>query len=295
MNNQAAPPGYTVVKDGKRVIVVKAELEQELRPLMTRSFGELAGRPDARKVATGRAVPVHIPVEGGSRRIFIRPYAHGGLLARFMGRDFRNPSRAFRELAVSHSAQSSSLPIPPLVGITAEQMANGRWRMEAWSWWIPNATALSLCLPSLPADGAARRELMAAVARALKVCHDAGLVHRDLNSRNIVVERVPNAWEVRVIDLDGASMDPPLSWNSRLGQLKRLFRSFAKENVLPRHLSMPEFAAFVRTYSKGAISERALASFLASCRRTAYLHSVPRRMLAILRPLFPGNRKRRGA
>lgn len=280
MNNQAVPPGYTAIQEGSRTRVVKAELEQQLRELMTKPFEELVNQAGAQRVSTGRAGPIHLPAPGTSEHVLVRPYAHGGLLGQMRGREFSDPARAYRELAVCHKAQELNLPVSSPIGLTTQRLSNGKWHMEAWSWWITNATALSLHLPQLAGDTDAKRELMAAVAGTLKHGHDAGLLHGDLNARNIIVEQggkdegEPVYWKISVVDLDKAELVPSLTTEQRQSQIKRLFRSLVKERVIPKHLTHAEFGAFIHAYFGDALTEVQRNNFLKSCRRTVFWHSL---------------------
>jgi len=159
--------------------------------------------------------------------------------------------------------------------------------MEAWSWWMPDAIALSLCLPSL-SDPAEKRHLLRAVADAFKRCHDSGLMHADPNSRNIVAERVPGGWRVTVIDLDKAAFVPRIDATDRDAQLSRLYRSLVKEGVIPVFLSPAEFAAgLVHPYHKhgNSITDAELARFMSRCRREVFWHSISWKIQALRRRL----------
>jgi 3-deoxy-D-manno-octulosonic acid kinase len=286
VNNQAlplVPNGYLLREAGGRIMAVKADLEAEMLPLMRVPFDDLSAGADAVGVQTGRAGPVHLPIPRSSRRVFVRPYARGGLLAGERNRNFANPDRAFAELMVSHTATTLHLPVPELVGVTAQPTAQGQWRMEAWSWWIPDAMTLSRCLASLT-DPNEKKHLLQVVAATLRQCHAAGLKHADLNSHNIIAERIPGGWRATVIDLDKASLGPDLGAGGRGAQLSRLYRSLVKEGVIPLFLSPVEFAAgLVRPYHEGGITDALLASFMNRCRRAVFWHSLSWKIQALRR------------
>ncbi len=286
MKNQAphpevVPPGYVVIREGNQTRVVKTELERHLRSLMTKPFEELAGLEHAQRIATGRAGPITLAVPGPAGRVFIRPYAHGGLLGPLRGKTFSGPARAYNELNVCHVATSLNLPVPALIGLTTRRISPKKWRMEAWSWWIRGASPLSVYLKDMELGSSMRCELMRDVAAAVKRCHDAGLVHGDLNARNIIVvppseteqTDLPRSHTIRIIDLDKAELVASLSDKIRQSQIRRLFRSLVKERVVPEHLTQGEFAVFIRAYFGDAITEIQLDNFLTSCVREAFWHS----------------------
>lgn len=270
----ALPPGFSAFTVGGRTGAVQADLESVMRTLMILPFSQLAGMPDARRIAAGRAGPVTLSIPESTDRVLIRPYAHGGILGGLGGRIFKDPRRAWEELAVSHQARHLDLPVAPLLGVTATQRNDGRYEMEAWSRWLPNAANLTACVPAVSGDQAAKRALLSAAAAALRACQDAGLVHRDLNARNLIAERQPGAWRVLIIDLDRAVIRPPLGLDERLRQLRRLYRSMVKEGLLPVHVSAEEFGEFARAVAGDALDGGALRDFLASCRRAAFWHGL---------------------
>jgi len=285
MDLQAAPAGFVSFKVGGRVGLVKAELERELRTLMILPFTQLTGLRDARRIAAGRAGPVHVPFPESEERVLIRPYAHGGMLGGFGGRIFNDPRRAWDELAVSHRAFGLELPIAPLLGVTATERTDGKWEMEAWSRWLPNAANLTGSLPAIPREGSARQALLESAAAAVRACLGAGLIHHDLNARNLIAERIPGTWRVLVIDLDRARFaDGPLPLEERTRQLRRLYRSMVKEHLVPQHLDDAEFAAFARNASDGTLDGESLELFMRSCRRAALWHGLLWRLQRLRHP-----------
>lgn len=284
MNNQAipggpaVPAGFSVAREGERFRIARAGLEEGLKDLMAKSLRDLRSMAGAARVPAGRAEPVSVPLPDrllpGWKRVLVRPYSHGGILRRVRGRTFLGPGRALRELAVNHAALRRELPVPPQFGLTLHRRGALRWRMEAWIGWIPGAVPFSAALRDRSMRPARKRRLLDAAAAAIRRCHDGGLLHHDLNSRNVVVRREGENWRAWLIDLDRARLVPRLPVRARIGQIARLFRSLAKEEVVPGHLSGPESAEFARVSSGGAVSGAKLDRFLAGCRRTAFWHGL---------------------
>ena len=241
MDNQGVPAGYTMHEGDGSILVVKSDMAEILKPLMETGFPRLSALPGA-QTTTGRAGPVHLAIAGQSQRIFVRPYAHGGLAGAALGRSFHSPSRALKELKACARATSLGLPVPEMLGLTARKVSRFGWQMEFWSWWIPDSMTFSLCLRKIALSPESRRSLMGTVGSALRACHEKGLIHRDLNARNIIVMQGEKGWNSLVVDLDRASFSPgPLHLGSRLRQLRRLYRSLAKEGVIPAVMQPEEY------------------------------------------------------
>ncbi len=246
LGGMAVPAGFVVREVAHEVLVVRAEDADALAPFLPRPFGELAALPGALRVTSGRAGPVHLPVGSDGRRVFVRPYAPGGVLAALRPPTFPDPGRALRELAVNARATGLGLPVAPLVAVTASRRAARAWRLLAWSWWLPEASPLAGALHDAGPGGGALHHLLAAVAAALKACHDAGLRHADLNAGNILVEPAAGSPRILLIDLDKAEFVPTLAWPDRVSQLGRLHRSLAKEGLLPRPVTPEAFLICAR-------------------------------------------------
>lgn len=275
MNNQGVPAGYTRHDGDGSILVVKSDLEAVLKPLMETGFPRLAGLPGAHTTAGGRAGPVHLAIAGQSQRIFVRPYAHGGLAGAALGRSFGSPDRAIKELEASAHATALGLPVPEMLGLTARKVSRLDWQMEFWSWWIPDSMTLSLCLRSASMTAESRQNLLGTVGLAVRNCHEQGLIHRDLNARNIIVMQGESGWNVLVVDLDRASFaGAPLPLAGRLRQLRRLYRSLAKEQVIPAVMQPEEYLGLLLKCLGPDYQDQRMKRFLLGCRATVAWHRL---------------------
>ncbi len=288
---QPLPAGFARFDaESRRMIVARVGVAPAWLELMRRPMDELRARPDARAAGGGRAGPLHLPLSGSDRRAFVRPYAHGGWLGRARGTTFPDPARALSELAVSARAEALELPTAPLEGVTGTRRGDGRWELEAWSGWNPNATNLTVCLPVVAAAPEVRRALLAAAGAALRRCHDAGLRHADLNARNVIAERAPDAWHVRIIDLDRAVLGAPLTADERLAQLRRLYRSLAKEGLLHGAVTEADCATLAEGCA-GPLDAARLEAWLTGCRRETARHAWAWRIGGWFRRRAAGRRR----
>ena len=88
---------------------------------------------------------------------------------------------------------------------------------------------------------AARREIMAKVARLVAHMHASGVYHRDLKSSNILVKK---NGEPIVADLDGARTGAPVSYTQRVRDLARLSTSLVPlANLADRHVFLRHYIA----------------------------------------------------
>jgi len=273
MNIQALPSGYSLSRNEHGVCAIRIGLEEPLRRMMLASQEKLARMPGARRMP-GRARPLSIPIPGTKDRVLVRPYMHGGVLGKLRGRGFSGLGRAFNELIVSARAENLGLPVPRMAGFTGRKLRSGKWHLEAWVLLIPGTRDL----PSFLAENELREpglsDLLGAVARAIRECHDAGLAHPDLNCRNVIVSAARDRYQAYLVDLDKAHFVGRMHVPSRLSQLCRLYRSLAKQNLLPRIISPRDFERFTSAYFSGSFRQKHLDVFMSRCRRAVFWHSL---------------------
>ena len=160
----------------------------------------------------------------------MRRFTHGGLL-RFLTRErFRDPSRPFRELAVADSLARAGVRTPQVAAARARPASGWGWKLEIVTRRIDGAVDLDHVLAEVRAGRIPRddlRRLARPAGEFVRAMHDAGCVHADLTTKNVLVESAalagapPRWW---ILDLDRARVDPAISSADRVSNLARLHR-----------------------------------------------------------------------
>lgn len=256
---ETAPKGFEVVEDGKTVTVVK--------PAMREAVAAREPAPGAGAPKAGRAPLERIAVPGGVG--LVRHCRRGGLLGGVLADLYLDGKRFLRELGVADALVRRGVPTPePLAGIRREALP-GLYRAEIVVREVPDARDLAAALRAQPERKA---ELLAAAARLLRQCHDAGLLHPDLNARNILI--APDG-AAMILDLDRAELADELSLGDRLGMVARLYRSLHKLGLAPEPVGDDDWAAFYRVYSEDDETLRSEAErLLARCHRELERHRL---------------------
>jgi len=236
----------------------------------------------------------------------IRPASHGGWLTRWTGDRFLRPDRVFRELSLVAILQTHGIPVAAPVFAAARR--NGIfWRCAYASINEPDAIdGLALLRPnhdqkkpSPPHDdsrksnnASADRRLYPA-ARALgstlRQLHDAGVLHGDLQLRNILFsirnERIKP--KCRLVDFDRAQIPRSLSPSDRMNEFMRLLRSTQKNGI---ELPLRTIAVVFATYCAGDRElRRAMQARLAPELRRMTRHRISWRIGSILgKPMIRG-------
>lgn len=136
--------------------------------------------------------------------------------------------RPVQELHLGWALQEKGLPTPPHIG-AAVYPAGPWYRGDLVTRYVPGSRDLAAVLfPGRPVpaeDAAAALEL---TGRLFRTLHDGGVVHPDLNLKNIlIVDRRPSP-EAQVLDLDGARLRGRVGDRARRRMIARFWRSARK-------------------------------------------------------------------
>lgn len=184
--------------------------------------------------------------------LVVRQYVHGGLCGKLAGALFFRPARMKRELQLAIHARRHQVPTAPPVAVRIERswgpLVTGYYVSEA----IPQAQNLLEFFAALnPEQGLTarqRRRLTAGIAAAIADMHDAGIVHGDLNLKNLLVRDAFDEPQVFIIDFDSARLAGRLSLRQRMANLLRLDRSMMKWSASRRLVSARDRLRVVRSY-----------------------------------------------
>ena len=168
----------------------------------------------ARPIA-GRTTAYAIHVDGSEW--IVRHYVRGGAIAPVLGDKYaRLVSRSFRELEVSAAVRARGVPTPIVIA-AAEYPAGAFLRFDIVLQYIQGAHDLAAVIFDQPAAAEP-------AARAIRAAIAGGLVHADLNLKNILVTET-DGW---IIDLDRARMVRTVDKSAAFAMRARLIRSLEK-------------------------------------------------------------------
>jgi 3-deoxy-D-manno-octulosonic acid kinase len=184
-------------------------------------------------------------------RVVLRRYQHGGTLAGVTGSWFLGPSRALKELEVTARAEASGAPVPHVLCLALWPVFGPLWSALIGTREESQAEDLHEVLVTVE-DPAARRRLLREVGAAIRKLHDAGVEHRDLQLRNILL-RSGEERQIVVVDLDRARFHPhgTMPASRRAGNLGRLARSALKAGLWGTRIGRRDLAALMGGYSAG--------------------------------------------
>jgi len=201
--------------------------------------GPVRGRGRAPSISLGRGL-----------RIVLRRYRHGGLLAPLTRSLIWGPQRATSELRVCIAAERAGAPVPRVLCLAAWPVLGPLWSALIGTEEITGALDLVQWLREAQSPQT-RYHLARQVGAAVRKLHDAGIEHRDLQLRNILVRGASQ--DVVIIDLDRARFhqDDGVPARRRAQNLGRLARSAIKNGLWDAGVDMRMRAAFRRGYLRG--------------------------------------------
>lgn len=203
-DSTALPPGYVMRRVGEAELVATESTIDALSDAITAHDNLYAWARQVKqpRALSGRA-PVFVAEISGHDplSVVVRHAWHGGLLAPLTRDVYRRPSRAPRELHISHALRVAGIRTPEIVAYALYDVAPGFVRVDVASRYIEHSYDLAAVLadhaPEINRDESFRalNELMTQLAHH-------SFVHPDLNVKNVLLYREPQGVVAAVLDVD---------------------------------------------------------------------------------------------
>jgi 3-deoxy-D-manno-octulosonic acid kinase len=249
-----AIPAYTNARNADADNIYPDDARDFVHDAIERAgtLADYAANHDQVETIRGRG-PLFIVPGPGRARWVVRKLRHGGLLAPLTGDRFLRlgTPRPFNELLLAAELCERGIPTPAVVA-AAVYLRGFLYRGEVAREEVRNARDLADCLFGEPAlDGHQRTEVLTAAGQLIGSLHDAGIIHPDLNLRNVlIVERAAAVPQAFILDLEKCRTVGRLSRLSRRSMLRRFRRSARRfEERGGRPLSKSEWDAFRAGYA----------------------------------------------
>jgi len=182
----------------------------------------------------------------------VREFVHGGFLGGMAGSLFAGRARMVRELRVCLHARSNDVPTCEPVALRIQRVIGPLVRAHLVTKKIEGSSdLLEVCRElsaGLQPSSAQRRLLVERMARAIAAMHDAGIVHADLNLKNLLVKDPLGDPQVFIVDFDKARVLEHVSLRRRLKNLIRLDRSIVKWPEARQQVSISDRLRLWRDY-----------------------------------------------
>jgi 3-deoxy-D-manno-octulosonic acid kinase len=280
------PDCFKVAESAREWRIIRADCEAAVDYLFSARYntadsGTVRGRgsyPVARiKTSAGKEIEV-----------IIRAYRRGGLAGLVLPDMFTDARRPLEELALTEKGRVDGVALPEIIGLQMKWVAPFFYRARIAVKKIPDTITLNETLLSFAKEGgnhkelyAKKRSLIAALVKSVRQLHNAGINHRDLNIRNILIKRAGLDFTAYIIDLDKSACEPGpkgLGFDKRIDNLIRLNRSLSKmlfkSGLLFKEvLSQTDRRRFLESYLQGeGITRERKRAIINACLRRIGLH-----------------------
>lgn len=200
----AAPPPLTVLSIGRGDVSAVPALADRLTALVKQhgTLYEWAANQPQPRALRGRAPVFVATVPDSNETVVVRHAWHGGVFAPLTTDRFRWPTRAPHEYAMSAALIAADIPTTHVLGFVRYRTWFGFCRVDVVSRFVPNAYDLGMVVAGLVPEIQCHEALAATQRLLVRLAH-AGVVHPDLNVKNILLVRHPDeSLTAMIIDVD---------------------------------------------------------------------------------------------
>lgn len=243
------PGGYAERESGRIRLLARSDVVDAfvaagaLRGVELKALGRLVST-----VGGGRASALRVEIPGLAGTVLAKRITRGGALAPLLPNAFAF-DRGYAELLVTETLRAQGVRVPALLAVrlTAVHAWIPRGTIELFVAWLDEARDLVAWSAQAP-QRAAFRSALRAIGAELARMHAAGVVHEDLNVRNVLVDPSARAWLVDLGASRIASATPP----RRIANLARLLRSAVKTGLVPDRVTTTDLVRVARGYAGDA-------------------------------------------
>ena len=228
------PHGYNIINNNTSIIAVKKEYEDLLMRFgISQPEHLLKNYISTSETLKGRGLVFSIPIEEMSgTRIMIRKYLRGGLV-RFVNKDiFLGNQRPFNELCIGAEAYARNIPTAETLAAVSIKKTGPFYNAYLITKELPSCSDLPQYLKELSKCShinfsKKKEQVLIKTAETVKIMHDKGFLHADLNMKNILINSL-NPENIFIIDWDKSVLKNSLSESEKSSNIIRFCRSMEK-------------------------------------------------------------------
>ena len=231
MKKEKLPTYFSILNRGKITLYIKKKYEEKLSEQEINKFINLYEDTNELSAAHhGRAPCKRLSLNGlNGRNLVVRDYWHGGLFGKLLKNIFWENQRPLNELSICETAIERGIKTTEIMAIVKNKIMGPLYKCKLVSMEISDAVDLMELLYDENLILSQKRQIITKLAEAIRKMHDAGIYHRDLHLKNILIQKdnglVKNAY---IIDLDKSRQLKKIGLSKRMKNIMRLDRSLEK-------------------------------------------------------------------
>jgi tRNA A-37 threonylcarbamoyl transferase component Bud32 len=251
MRGTEPPPGYARFEERGTIIVARDDVAPAVREAYRQAPSEnptlhgYASRVAGARSMEGRAIAYAVTLPETTQPVVVRHNRHGGALRALTGDLFAGRTRAPLELEIAIAIAAIGVPTPAVVGYAIYPAAFGLARSDVVTEEVTASDDLGNVLLRSLSDSPERQRAWSATQTLLQQLATAGVRHRDLNVKNILI-RMTGDSTAYLLDVDRVELGYDRD-DADTGNRARLLRSMEKwQRTRGAKISMDEIA-FLRS------------------------------------------------
>ena len=230
------PPAYRLIEQGKRAVIVKDDWKEKLLTIGIADpdfFLKQSFPKEENYFGRGALKIIVLPGEA-NERIFIRHFQRGGMIQKLIPDLYLGTSRPLKELWVGYRAREKGVPCAEIIAACHTKVFWKFHRGDLVTREIKDGKDLPAYLAELKRPLKKekifeKRSVIKKVGEAMRLMHEAGIFHGDLNLKNIILQTVdPKNIKCYLIDFDKSFFRSHLKKRLKTRNLLRLNRSAEK-------------------------------------------------------------------
>ena len=250
------PPAYSLIEQGKRAIIVKDDWKEKLLSagiadpdfFLKQSFPK-----EENYFGRGALKIIALPGEA-NERIVIRHFHRGGMIHKLISDLYCGTSRPLQEVWVGYWAKEKGVPIADIVAACHTKVFWKFHQGDLVTREIKQGKDLATYLkelgqPLTKEKVLEKRSVIKVVGELVRLMHEAGIFHGDLNLKNIILQTTdPQNIKGFLIDFDKSIVRSSLRENLRMRNLFRLNRSAEKFKTQGLPITRTDALRFLSAY-----------------------------------------------
>jgi tRNA A-37 threonylcarbamoyl transferase component Bud32 len=250
------PSSYNLIKKGPASIIIRRDYTHCLLNQGIENPARMVEQYTEPCTRKGRGFVPSVPIKDiAGEKMIVRQYLRGGLI-RFLNHDlYYGRGRAEKELSITVQAALEGIPAPEVLAAITVKAAGPFYRAYLVTKELQGCSDLPQYLSDLAENDKdifpeSKTSLLKKVAETVRIMHDRGFYHGDLNLKNILIN-CSNPEEIYIIDWDKSVFCKEISRLRRSANVRRFCRSIIKLSCRGLPFDQQDQMVFLSTYWHG--------------------------------------------